>query len=84
MYGLLTKQEAAIIRDPDYAKLPGIADYVAQSQMMGLTECTFPVPILTTKKVAQWFGSSPYNYVVTTNDTGLPSQQTRIIKINWA
>jgi hypothetical protein len=84
MYGLLTKQEAAIIRDPDYLKLPGIASSIAEAQMMGLIEYTFPVPILTTKKVAQWLGSSPYNYAVTTNDTGLPSQQTRIIKVNWA
>jgi len=84
MYGMLTKSEAAIVQDPDYKKLPGIASAIAEAQMMGLIEYTFPVPVLTTKKLAQYLGSSPFNYAVTTNDTGLPSQQTRIVKVNWA
>jgi hypothetical protein len=84
MYGLLTKTDASMLRDPDYIKLPGIASSIAEAQMMGLIEYTFPVPILTTKKVSQYLSSSPYNYTVTEDDAGLPSQQTRIIKVNWA
>ena len=80
---MMTKAEYQQWIDPEMNNYWGIRDLITSNQDAGRPDITFATRIIVPKKVYDELRKLPWDFTVTTDDTGLPSSQRGIIKIAW-
>lgn len=81
-----TKDEFAPFADPELNvgnKYPGIESAITQAQNIMQTSITFPIRIVVHKKLYDYLRGNPWQFTITTDDTGLPTHQKGLVKISW-
>lgn len=83
---MISKDEMAPFLDPELNqgnKYPGIESAITDAQNRMQPEVTFPTRIIVNKKLYDYLRGNPWQFTITTDDTGLPAHQKGLVKISW-
>lgn len=81
-----SKDEFAPFIDPELNignKYPGIESAITDAQNRFETSITFPSRIIVNKKLYDYLRGNPWQFTITTDDTGLAAHQKGLVKISW-